>query len=293
MPNQKEIKALISLLDDPDEQIYAQIKSKLISFGQEVIPELENYWEHNSFGVIFQDRIENIIHKIQFDKTSFDIKQWSKGSASNLLDFAILISKYQYPDLNEDKILKKVEQLERDVWIEMNNDLTAFEKVKVLNHILFDVHGFIGNKKNYHAPQNSYINNVIDTKKGNPLTLSLLYYIIAQRLNLPIYGVNLPNHFVLCYLDEHAIMKIIEPGTSQDDDVLFYINPFSRGTIFNRDEIYAFLKQLNLDPQQSYFEPCNNKDIAKRIINNLIYSYEKLGYVDKVEELEILKSYFQ
>lgn len=293
MPNQKEIKALISLLDDPDEQIYAQIKSKLISFGQEVIPELENYWEHNSFGVIFQDRIENIIHKIQFDRTSFDIEQWSKGSASNLLDFAILISKYQYPDLNEDKILKKVEQLERDVWIEMNNELTAFEKVKVLNHILFDVHGFSGNKKNYHAPQNSYINNVIDTKKGNPLTLSLLYYIIAQRLNLPIYGVNLPNHFVLCYLDEHAIMKIIEPGTSQDDDVLFYINPFSRGTIFNRDEIYSFLKQLNLDPQQSYFEPCNNKDIAKRIINNLIYSYEKLGYVDKVEELEILKSYFQ
>ena len=175
----------------------------------------------------------------------------------------------------------------------MNNELTAFEKVKVLNHILFDVHGFSGNKKNYHAPQNSYINNVIDTKKGNPLTLSLLYYIIAQRLNLPIYGVNLPNHFVLCYLDEHAIMKIIEPGTSQDDDVLFYINPFSRGTIFNRDEIYSFLKQLNLDPQQSYFEPCNNKDIAKRIINNLIYSYEKLGYVDKVEELEILKSYFQ
>jgi len=293
MPNQKEIKALISLLDDPDEQIYAQIKNKLISFGQEVIPELENYWEHNSFGAIFQDRIENIIHKIQFDRTSFDIEQWSKGSASNLLDFAILISKYQYPDLNEDKILKKVEQLERDVWIEMNNELTAFEKVKVLNHILFDVHGFSGNKKNYHAPQNSYINNVIDTKKGNPLTLSLLYYIIAQRLNLPIYGVNLPNHFVLCYLDEHAIMKIIEPGTSQDDDVLFYINPFSRGTIFNRDEIYSFLKQLNLDPQQSYFEPCNNKDIAKRIINNLIYSYEKLGYVDKVEELEILKSYFQ
>jgi hypothetical protein len=74
----------------------------------------------------------------------------------------------------------------------------------------------------------------------------------------------------------------------QDDDVLFYINPFSRGTIFNRKEIEQFLAELKLEPRASFFEPCDNIAIVKRIITNLIYAYEKSGYPDKVEELKLL-----
>jgi len=148
-------------------------------------------------------------------------------------------------------------------------------------------HGFSGNKQNYHAPQNSYFNNVLSSKKGNPLSLAILYSILAQQLDIPIFGVNLPSHFVLAYRDDNAIMEMIS-GES-NNGVMFYINPFSRGTIFNSQEIEQFLKQLQLEPDRKYFEPCTNLDMVKRMISNLIYSYEKLGYPDKVNELKELQ----
>ncbi len=282
-----EIHALINLLDDPDEQVYAHVKTKLLSYGIDVIPSLESFWEFNDFDMLFQQRIEELIHEIQFFALKDSLETWIASGANDLLEGASLVARYQYPDLDTKKIYQKIDQLERDVWLEMNEDLTAFEKVKVFNHILFDVHGFKGNKKNYHSPQNSYINNVLESHKGNPLSLSIIYMVVAKRMNVPIFGVNLPNHFVLCYMDEHNLNSLFSDDDSQ---VLFFINPFSRGTIFNHKEIDQFLKELNIAPEKYFYEPCDNQTIIKRMITNLIYSYSKAGYLDKVDELnELLK----
>lgn len=278
---------MINLLDDPDEQVYAHVKTKLLSYGIDVIPSLESFWEFNDFDMLFQQRIEELIHEIQFFALKDSLNSWIVNGANDLLEGAAMVARYQYPDLDVKKIYQKIDQLERDVWLEMNEDLTAFEKVKVFNHILFDVHGFRGNKKNYHSPQNSYINNVLESQKGNPLSLAIVYLVVAKRMNVPIYGVNLPNHFVLCYMDEHNLNSLFSDDDSQ---VLFFINPFSRGTIFNHKEIDQFLKELNIAPEKNFYEPCDNQTIIKRMITNLIYSYSKAGYLDKVDELnELLK----
>lgn len=281
-----EITALISLLDDPDEGIFSEVKAKLLEIGNHVIPELEAAWE-TSFDTLVQNRIENIIHKIQFQNIKDHLQLWAQPQNQNLLEGALLVARYQYPDLDEQKIRKQMEQIKQDVWIELNQGLTALEKVRVINHIIFDVHGYSGNTSNYHAPQNSYFNNVIESKKGNPLSLSILYCVIAQELNLPIYGVNLPEHFILSYVDTGEIL----PALTNDkaDKVLFYINAFSKGSIFSNKEIDAFLKQLKLNPDSKYFEPCSNLAMIKRLLNNLIYSYQKLGYPDKIEELQQLQ----
>lgn len=277
--NEKNITALISLLDDPDEGIYSHVSNELVSYGEDVIPYLEKEWE-NAFGSIIQNRIELIIHKIQFDNTAQKLREWALGGGMNLFDGAMLIAKYQYPDLDEAGIKSKIDMLTQDAWLEMSPRLTALEKVRVLNHIIFEVHGYSGNTKNFHAPQNNYLNNVIEGKKGNPLSLSLLYSIVAQNLQIPINGVNLPEHFILAYVNEH-----IEDVENENIKILFYINPFSKGSIFTQKEITAFLKQLNLEPKSSYYEPCSNLEMVKRLINNLIVSYDKLGYPDKVEDL--------
>lgn len=281
-----ELTALISLLDDPDEKVFHQIQDKLLSLGQEVIPHLETAWG-NSFDPLFQGRIENIIHKIQFDSIREDLKSWAMLGGQNLLFGTILVARYQYPDLNEEKIRKQIDQIRQDVWLELNNNLTALEKVRVINHILFEVHGFGGNTTNFHAPQNSYINNVLETKRGNPLSLAILYTIISQSLNIPILGVNLPEHFILAYKEESGFPAIID-DTEEPTNILFYINPFSKGSVFSRKEIDTFLKQLKLDPEPGYYEPCTNTDIIRRLIRNLIYAYEKLGYAEKINELKIL-----
>jgi len=282
--NKKELNALISLLDDPDEKIFKQVSMKFLSLGLEVIPLLEDAWEH-SFDTLIQNRIENIIHQIQFDLIKESLKTWAHPDEQNLLEGALLIAKYQYPDVDVIKIKKQIDQIKQDVWLELNDNLTALEKVKIINHILFDVHHYSGNTTNYHAPQNSYINNVLESKKGNPLLLSIIYTIIAQSLDIPIYGVNLPEHFILCYIDvDHKSLPASE--ANEGTNVLFYVNPFSKGAVFGQKEIDAFLKQLKLEQLPIFYEPCSNLEIIKRLLRNLISSYEKLGYPDKSEELK-------
>ena len=289
MAQQKEIKALIHLIDDPDEQIFNQIREKILSIGNEVIPLLEEAWENQNLGVLYQSRIEDIIHKIQFDAVYHNLYQLANSGSQDLLEGALIINRYQYPDLDEEDIKNKISAIRQDVWIELNNSLTAFEVIRVVNYILFDLHGFTGNKKNYHSPQNSYLSTVLESKKGNPLSLAILYCIISQQLEIPIYGVNLPSHFVLAYKDNNNVLDFLDTD-QEDNGVLFYVNPFSRGTIFNRTEIEQFLDQLKLEPKSNFFEPCSNIEIVKRILANLVYSYEKLGYPEKVNELKELKS---
>jgi len=269
-----ELRALISLLDDPDTKVYDEIKHKLISFGDDVIPHLESAWE-TSFDHLLQDRIEDIIHHLQFDTVKKELALWKKTEERDLIEGAIIVAKSQYPDLDADEIRAFINQITQDAWLELNDNLTALEIVNVLNRIIFDIHGFHGNKKNINSPKNSYINNVIESKKGNPITLGIIYLAICQKLNIPIYGVNIPAHFILAYAEDK-------------NDVLFYLNIFNRGTVFSRDDIDKFLEQLKQEPKEEYYVPCDNFETIKRIIQHLIYTYDNLGYLDKREELEIL-----
>jgi regulator of sirC expression with transglutaminase-like and TPR domain len=283
--NKKEVNALINLLDDPDERIFSTIKGKILDMGEQAIPVLEDAWE-SSVDILLQTRIENIIHRIQFDKTLEAIADWKNKKSPDLLEGAILVARYHYPELDETKINESIRQLHQDVWLEMNDQLTALEKVRVVNHIFFDVHRFTGNTENYTAPENSYINKVLETKKGNPLSLAIIYLTLCRKLNLSVYGVNLPQHFVMVYLDE-----LVFSSENKEDNVLFYINPFSKGAIFSRREIDIFLNQLAIDPQKSFYLPCSNVEIIKRLIRNLITSYTNLDSPDKVADMkEILKT---
>ena len=173
-----EIEALIHLIDDPDETVFNQIRTKILSIGDKVIPFLEEAWENQELGLLYQSRIENIIHKIQFDSVYHALYKWANDGGEDLLEGVLIVNRYQYPDIDEEDIRSKIGALRQDIWIELNNNLTAFEEIRIFNYILFDLHGFSGNKKNYHSPQNSYLNSVLETKKGNPLSLAILYCIL-------------------------------------------------------------------------------------------------------------------
>ncbi len=284
--NLKEVIALITLLDDPDDGIYSEVKNRFIVLGPPAIPHLETAWE-NSFDALMQKRIEGIIHTIQFKALQNALKNWAENEQDDLFKGCCIIARYQYPDLDENKLKKQLHQVKQDVWLELHDDLTALEKVKIINHILFEVHQFGGNISNYHAPQNSFINVVLETKKGNPVMLSIIYTLICKELNIPVYGVNLPQHFVLAYVND--LTNLFDPShKTLSDNILFYINPFSKGLIFNQADIDSFIKQLKIEPETKYYLPCSNLDIIKRILNNLIYSFDKMGYAEKVKELKDL-----
>ena len=279
-----ELNALISLLDEPDTLIFTKIRDRLFSYGADAIPALENAWGH-SFDGIIQKRIEEIIHNIQMNNLYNELVNWRNHHVEDLLKGFILISKYQYPDMDEKKIISQIGQIIQDVWLELNQNLTPLEKIKVINHILFDVHKFAGNKANMQNPQNSYLKDVLETKKANPISLSIIFMVVAQSLNVPVYGINLPQNFIMAYTDR-MYKKDFE---FTRDDVQFYINAFNKGAVFTRREVELFIRQMKLKDDDSYYAPCDNVTIINRVINNLIFSYETTGNPNKVQELKKLQ----
>lgn len=289
--NEKEVESLIKLLDDPDTEIASHVEEKLLSYGNDVIQQLENAWGQ-SLDTILQERIENLVHKIQFQNIKKELELWYIGGAFDLLRGILVINKYQYPDLDEQKVINQLEDIKRDIWMQMIYDMSAVEKVKLINHVIYGTNGFTGNTTNHQDPQNSYISQVLESRKGNQILLAVIYSIIAQKLDIPIYGVNLPQHFILAYVDETPAESIKVSGDMFEDRILFYINAFNKGFIFGRKDVDAFLKQLNLKPNEHFYDPCTNADIIQRVLRNLISAYEKLSAVEKVKELEELLGIF-
>lgn len=268
-----ELKALVSLLDDEDAQIVSHVEEKIRSLGTQIIPFLEQEWETN-FNPQVQRKIEELIHSLQYELLKERIKEWYESPEQDLLTGMWLVSTYQYPDLELIKLKQELEQIYYETWLEFKPDLYPFDQIKVVNSVLFNKLKFGANTKNFHSPGNSLINVVLETHKGNPITLCVIYLLVAQKLKMPIYGVNLPNLFVLTYKDEKHTQ--------------FYINAFNKGLIFSRQDIENYIAELHLNPQNSFFEPCNNLEIIRRVFRNLIMSFDKMGEHAKAEEVKEL-----
>lgn len=285
---ERELKAMLYLLDDTDEQVVNTVAGRLLSEGAGIVPLLEQYWVSNH-DPLRAGRIENIIRNIQSQSLSAEFQQWLKSDHKDLLQACILVSKIHYPGLDESVIHNFIEKLRLDAWMALYNAPHPQDKINILNHLLFDRYGFKGNSENYHNPDNSLINRVIETRSGNPISLCNLYTILAQRLGIPVFGVNLPQHFVLAYCDdkvEHEVVPFQPPVQMNRDDfgsIIFYINPFSKGQIFLKKNIRDFLEVIKVEPRASFFDTCNNLEVMQRMLRNLHYSYEKAGENDRKE----------
>lgn len=286
--NRSEVDALIRLVEDPDPNVYSHVKTKLVSFGNNILPDIEHIWLKESQDSNHQNKLNNIIREIRLMDLMDKLQNWKDSSNRDLLKGTLIISQFQYPNIDETIIEEEIEKIQQKVWLEINDNNTAFETVKIFNHVMFDLCGFQSVKKGFIAPQNNFLYSVIKNKKGTALSLSILYSIVAQRLELPIYGVNLPNKFVLGFVDENKTLKML--NINSERNILFYINPFSKGRIFDYNEIESYIKSMNLSVEKSYYEPCSNTDILKRMLSNLCQSYHKIGELDRVDELKKLHS---
>lgn len=274
MEGNPEIEALINLVDDEDESIYFQVREKLMSYGTEVVPYLEEAWENKSFGEDFRKRIEVIIHEIQFKDVREGLKQWLEGGGKDLLKGVLLINKHQYPDLDVMNIRAQLLDIAAIIKSSFHENMSDLQKISQINKGLYSHFGFKGDNDTYYSPKNSILSDVLERKKGNPLLLSILYIEVAKLLDLNIVGINLPRHFVV------GLMK---------EDIDCYLSPFNRGTILTLEDLHAYLKKLNLPIEDQFLEECSNRDIIKRVLLNLINSYMKEK--NKEKQFEVNKLY--
>lgn len=269
--NDNELKALISLLDDEDREVVAHVEQQIRQMGGQMIPFLEAEWE-GSFNADLQKRIEELIHDLQYESVLDRMRDWKNGGAMDLLEGLWIVATYQYPDLSLSKLKQDIEQLFYDVWVDFKSDMHPDEQIKAMNSAFFSKLKFAPNTKHFHSPANSMINQVLESRRGNPITLCVLYMLIAKRLNLPVYGVNLPNLFVLTYKNSSGVQ--------------FYINVFNRGLIFTTKDIDQYIDQLNIKRLDTFYQPCTNADIVRRVLRNLTLAFEKNGDTERVQEVE-------
>jgi regulator of sirC expression with transglutaminase-like and TPR domain len=234
------------------------------------------------------ERIEEMMGSIRLNDTFDKLKGWAEDGANSLLEPYLWISAFNEPNFNLETHKKSVEKIIQDVWLEMNDSLTALEKIRVVNHILYKVYGFRGIAGRKMKLPNYILSNVLRTQKGNPLSLGLLYIIVAQAVRLPVFGVNLPTHFVLVYMDDFISLKHAQDYSSKE--VLFYLNPFNKGALFRSSEIALFLKQLKIKEHPDFFLPSDNLTVIRRLLAEMTSVHLQNKNQDKAKDLKYLLS---
>lgn len=285
----KRLNALIDLLDDPDDMVYQTVEKELLKENHLIIPDLEKKWE-SSFDEIYQERIENLIQDLHFKQTKKQLKLWITSKENDLLEGFLAIDGFQYPDVNLLGIHQKIEKIKNEIWLEFNNSLTLLEKTTILNHFLFNIQGFSINHSNLNSPQNCFLNQLLDTKIGNPVSIGILYTIIARQLGISAQFSDYPKNPLIAIVDRELAKKV--HGENTRTSVLFYINPANKGSITSRKEIDYHLKKNNYEPTDYFAEPKNDVYFIRRLTESLLESYQSVGFVEKEAKIKELTGLF-
>ena len=281
--NELKLDSLIKLLDDPDDSVFNLVLVEILKEDVSIVDRLEHIWE-TSFEELVQQRIEFIIQQIQLNDTKNKIKNWASQETLDLFEGIFLISRYQYPELKLKSIQIQLEKIRKDVWLEFKNSLTSLEKITILNHIFFDHYKFKINRDNTELPQNSYINRVLDTRRGNPISITIIYTLIARSLNLPVHYIDFDNSPLVGYFDKDMARLVNEEGSNSQ--ILFYINPSNKGAIIGPKEV-DYLRQSAENQENNHQpEPCPDRIVIKRLVEKLSYDYKQAGLLEKVNYLK-------
>ncbi|MFM6951722.1 MAG: transglutaminase family protein [Bacteroidota bacterium] len=287
------LKAMIRLLDDPDEAVSQALETRFMEEGEDIVDDLESIWLANEFPAVSR-HIELLIKRIQKQGLHRRFNNWFQQEQPDLVEGWVLVSQVQYPGLKIEAIRRTLSDIKLDAWLMMGGVENDLDKVQILNHVFFEQQGFHGDNSQYHYTDNSFINRVLERKTGNPISLSVVYMVVAQSLGLPVFGVNLPQHFVVgfCQLREgfEGVKNMKMVGVADVEKVLFYINPYSKGQVFTKENVDAFLKVVNVTPQKQFYQPCGVKEIIKRMLRNLHFSYGEVQDLEKQQEvLQMMK----
>ena len=272
METTKELSALFTLLDDPDEEVFGAVSEKIIDYGKNIIPSLEHLWETIPDENV-QHRIELLIHRLHYRDLSEDFRQWNVSGHHDLMLGALLVSKFQYPDLATAPVLQEIEKIRRNIWLELNNYLTPLEQINIVTSILYSYYGLKGGEINPQEPNEFLIHKTLEAKRGNQLSNGILYLVLSELLDIPVKAVSIPKQFVLAYFKHGYSDETLE---NPQEKIEFYIDPTS-GQVFTHKDVASYFKRISVEPSQSFFKPQNNRSVIKYLLeeNSKCFTSEK------------------
>jgi regulator of sirC expression with transglutaminase-like and TPR domain len=269
----KEVAALMSLLDDPDDEVYDTVANKIVNYGSEIIPALEHFWEVTPDQGV-QSRIEDLIHRVHFQDLEAEFADWCESPQPELLRGAILVAKYHYPNVKDVGIAAQFEQMRRNVWLELNNYLSPLEQVNVINSILYSYYKLNGHELTERDPGHFFINHVLESRHGNAYTIGVIYLALCEALDIPIFAVDVPRQFIFAFL--HVLPDVFEPYANWSNKAQFFVDP-QNGMIYSQNDVEVYLRKINATDRDDCFLPLDNKRIIYKLLEelSLCYGYKK------------------
>jgi regulator of sirC expression with transglutaminase-like and TPR domain len=263
--------ALLTLLADEDPSIYRKIRQKIVSFG----PPAANWLRPHALSrdPALRRRAQEIV--LSFDRQAADDAFLGfclrHGESFDLEEGAWKLAQTQYPDINVTGYQALLDSFASDISQSLQDVTVPEDILGALNRYLFDELGFTGNEEQYHDPDNSYLNRVLDRRTGNPINLCLVYLLLARRLVLPITGIGLPGHFVCRF---------------QSSSAEIYIDPFNRGKLMTKADCVQYLLQGNYSIREDYLAPVSPRRVLLRICGNLHQIYLQLEQNETATRLQ-------
>lgn len=269
MISENQIRALIRLLSDEDDRIVRTISGRLIDIGPTAVPLLQ---EAEIEQPEMADRIASVLEEIRGSKLEDELTSLASltDDAMNLEVGAFLIARYAYPALEVDRYHAQLDTMAGEVRARIGHRASGEEAVNALNRYLFIEQGFKGNTKNYYEVENSYINCVMDRRVGIPISLSVVYLLIGERLALPLIGIGMPGHFLVKY---------------ESDRYKIFIDCFNGGALLTEKNCARFLTEAGYGFDDKYLQKSPVRAVLSRMIKNLLAIYAKSDETGKAARL--------
>jgi len=275
-----ELRALLSLLDDTDTTVTTAVQRKLISYGRLIIPHLRELItreyeltqdDNNTIIVNAQACIKGLQTTALSTMLDKIIDAKIDGSDIKLEEAAFLLSSFGYPEVNITDFTTKLDEISlrvHNIYIQMKNH-SELTLLMSLNTVFFEQEDFRGATKNYYAPENSYICRLIDTKRGIPISISIVYMLVAERVGVELHGIGMPLHFLVY----HPNLNV-------------FIDTFNFGAFISREDCEQFIRQSGFSYSDKMLQRSNNIGITARMMRNLIYAHSKYNQKWEAETLQ-------
>ena len=283
MQQTKELNALFTLIDDPDVEVYSSVSARIVDFGKAIIPNLENLWE-NTLSEEVQERIANLIHRLHFTDLTNDFIEWRDHKSNDLLQGALLVAQYQYPDLQTVPILQDIEKIRRNVWLELNSYLTPLEQANVLSSIIYNYYNLKGNEVTYNKPDEFFVNRVLATKQGNAISNGIIYQVMCELLDINALIINIPKQFIIAFFQDDY-----DPATyigHPQNKISFFVDA-TTGNVHSHNDIENYFKRISVPPIKSYYKPISHKRSIQILIEELSKCYDRPS--NRFKQLELLQ----
>lgn len=256
MSKHSEIKALLELIEDPDQVVFESITQKFIDFGDEVVPALEDY-RYVSDDEELVKKINHILSSIAVGKLERALEFWKSGEEHSTLEASMIISDYLNRENDKDAFIQEIEKMRKSIWLELNDYLTPLEEINIFNKIILGNYKLRGEDTQYEQPAHFDTMHLMEHKSGNTYPMASIYLTMGEMLGLPIRPANIPKQNLLCYVNEEAYIK-----EDEEDEVIFFIDPLN-GQVYSVLDVEKYLKKIDYIPHPMTMKASPTLDFVK------------------------------